>query len=66
MPPSGADAQISMHSDLNTVHINMNVWKIFGKMVHLPGAQLLKSCTWQPKHAHRVQGTPLISNTVYV
>ena len=23
------------------VHINMNLWKIFGKMVHLPGAQLL-------------------------
>ena len=34
------------------------------KNVHTPGAHLLKSCTRPWKCARRVQGAPLISDTV--
>ena len=34
------------------------------KNVHTPGAHLRKSCTRPRKCAHRVQGAPLISDTV--
>ena len=36
------------------------------KNVHTPGAHLQKACTWSRKCARRVQGAPLISDTVHV
>ena len=48
------------------VHIMLYSYLMLDKSVHLPGAQILKSCTRRPKCTHRVHTACVFSTEKYV
>ena len=66
MHAPGAEPQKTMHRPYKQVGIGLYLYLKFEKVVHLPGAHLLKSCTRRQIYADPVQGYYVSSEFVQI